>query len=253
MKDAESCSPRNEFRKSVLISPEFGVLSLDFLVKSDLHQCPYLPLQQAREEIFRTAELHPELYHDFMDNGFRRSGDYFYRPVCPDCHECRSIRIPSADFRLTKSQRRIRNKNQDVEVKICAPTFTEEKFRMYADYLARQHDSSPDCSKEEFRASLYSSPVHTVEFEYRLNGRLAAVSIADISSRSLSSVYVYYDVDFSSRSLGTWSAVQEILFCRKSGIPYYYMGFLVTDCASMNYKARFGPHEILKTNFTWSR
>ncbi len=253
MNDEENRRPRSKHQHSFLISPLFGVLPLDFLVTSDLHACPYLPLQEAQEEIFRTAELHPELYHDFMDNGFRRSGQYFYRPVCPDCHECSPIRIPSADFKLTKSQRRIRNKNQDVEVSISIPTFTEEKFRMYADYLARQHSSSTDCSSEEFRTSLYSSPVHTLEFEYRLNGRLVAVSIADISSRSLSSVYVYYDVDFSSRSLGTFSAVQEILFCQRRHIPYYYLGFLVADCPSMKYKARFRPHEILDANLTWSR
>jgi leucyl-tRNA---protein transferase len=253
MNGEENRSQRNNPQESFLISPLFGVLSLDFLVTTDPHACPYLAMRMAQEEIFRSAELHEELYHDFMDNGFRRSGEYFYRPACPDCHECKPIRIPSADFKPTKSQRRIRNKNQDVEVGVSSPTFTEEKFRMYADYLERQHGSSVDCSRQEFRTSLYSSPVHTLEFEYRLNGRLVAVSIADVSSRSLSSVYVYYDLDFSSRSLGTFSAVQEILFCRTRHIPYYYLGFFVPDCPSMNYKARFGPHEILDAHFKWNR
>ncbi len=253
MSDEVNWSQRNRPPDSYMTSPLFGELTLDFLVKSDPHQCPYLPLQEAQEEIFRTGELHPELYHDFMDHGFRRSGEYFYRPACPDCRECSPIRIPCAEFKPTKSQRRIRNKNQDVEVSTSLPTFTEGKFRMYTDYLARQHGSALDCSRKEFRASLYSSPVHTLEFEYRLNGRLIAVSIADISSRSLSSVYVYYDVDFSGRSLGTFSAVQEIFFCQRRHIPYYYLGFLVPDCPSMKYKARFRPHEILRGNLTWSR
>jgi leucyl-tRNA---protein transferase len=251
MNDAIGHSPQGKQGNAVLVSPLFGVLSLDFLVKSDPHPCPYLPGREAQEEIFRSADLHPELYHDFMDHGFRRSGQYFYRPVCPQCRECRSLRVPAGEFKPTKSQRRVQNKNRDVEVSIAIPTYTDEKFRIYADYLAMQHDSSLDCSKKEFRTSLYSSPVHTVEFEYRLNGRIAAVSIADMSSRSLSSVYVYYDVELSSRSLGTLSAVQEILFCRRRRIPYYYLGFLVQGCQSMNYKARFTPHEILNPDFTW--
>jgi leucyl-tRNA---protein transferase len=253
MRDPDNRSSADSNRGSLLISPLFGVLSLDFLVRSAPHPCPYLPLREAQEEVFRTIELHPELYHDFMDNGFRRSGDYFYRPTCPDCRECHPIRVPSAEFRPTKSQRRVRNKNQDIQVSVCRPTLTEEKVRMYADYLARQHGSSTEVSRDELTATLYASPVHTVEFEYRLNRRLVAVSIADLSSRSLSSVYVYYDVDLSSRSLGTFTALQEILFCKTRQIPYYYLGFFVPGCPSMSYKARFRPHEILDPDLSWTR
>ena len=244
---------RGKHRNKLLVSPLFGTFSLDFLVRGERRPCPYLPLREAQEELFRIAELHPELYHDFMDNGFRRSGDYFYRPICPDCRECRPLRVPSGDFRLTKSQRRIRNKNLDVDVRVSMPSLTQEKYEMYADYLVRQHDSSPDITREELRRTLYASPVHTLEFEYRLNGRLVAVSIVDVSSRSLSSVYVYYDLDLAARSLGTFSALQEIFFCQRQGIPYYYLGFFVAGCPSMNYKARFRPYETLEANFTWNR
>ena len=69
----------------------------------------------------------------------------------------------------------------------------------------------------------------TLEFEYRLADRLVAVSIADVCSRSLSSVYAYYDPEFSERGLGTFSALWEILSCRRKGIPYYYIGFCIRD------------------------
>jgi leucyl-tRNA---protein transferase len=253
MHNPDDRSPAGRNRDSLLISPLFGVLSLDFLVQSAPHPCPYLPSREAQEEVFKTAELHSELYHDFMDNGFRRSGDYFYRPTCPDCRECHPIRVPAAEFRLTKSQRRVRNKNKDIEVSVCRPTLTEEKLMMYADYLARQHGSTGDVSRNELSATLYASPVHTLEFEYRLNRRLVAVSIADLSSRSLSSVYVYYNVDLSSRSLGTFTALQEILFCQTQEIPYYYLGFFVPGCPAMSYKARFRPHETLDRDLSWNR
>ncbi len=51
-----------------------------------------LPLQTESGGVrasLQSGDLPPELYHDFMDIGFRRSGKYFYRPVCAECNECR--------------------------------------------------------------------------------------------------------------------------------------------------------------------
>jgi arginine-tRNA-protein transferase len=253
MRGKDDHSSHGSKSEHTLISPLFGELSLDFLVRSAPHPCPYLPTREAQEDVFRTSELHPELYHDFMDYGFRRSGDYFYRPVCPNCRECHPVRVPTQDFVLTKSQRRVRNKNRDISITVGRPVLTEEKYSMYTDYLARQHRPSSHTSRTELAATLYASPVHTLEFEYRLNGRLVAASIADVSSRSLSSVYVYYDLSLSSRSLGTYTALREILFCQNRGIPYYYLGFLVPDCPSMSYKARFRPYETLGSDLSWNR
>ncbi|MBI5571693.1 MAG: arginyltransferase [Desulfomonile tiedjei] len=240
-------------RRYRVVSPFFGLLPLDFLVTGEEHPCPYLPSLQAREELFAAADLHAELYHDLMDLGFRRAGTIFYRPVCRSCAECRPLRVPVSEFRPTKSQRRVLAKNQDTEVVVRAPRFTQEKFRIYSDYLRTHHGSAEATTPEEFQRSLYTSPVATLEFEYRIRGRLVAASIADVSSRSLSSVYVYYDVGVDSRSMGTFSAMREILFCAEHGIPFYYLGFHVADCPAMSYKARFRPNEILSPDLNWIR
>jgi arginine-tRNA-protein transferase len=101
------------------------------------------------------------------------------------------------------------------------------------------------------RNSLYASPVNTVEFEYRLGHRLIGAGLVDICSRSLSSVYMFFDPDLAGRSLGTFAAIQEILFALQHNIPFYYLGFHVADCKAMNYKARFKPHEFLDQTFVW--
>ena len=232
-------------------SPDYGTIPLDFLIIGDTHPCPYLPNKRATEQVFIAFEFSPELYHDFMDHGFRRSGNLFYRPICEECQECRAIRIRNRNFLPSKSQRRTLRKNQDLKVTIGPPQFTEEKFRIFRDYLKFQHDSAQDDSVENFRDHLYVSPIMTLEFEYRMRERLVAVSIADICSRSFSSVYAYFDPEFSERSLGTFSALWEIQFCRARGIPYYYIGFYIRDCPSMRYKARFRPYEILIPEHIW--
>ena len=238
-------------RQRSVISPHYGTIPLDFLLAGDPHDCPYLPRRIALEEFFLAERFPAELYHDFMDHGFRRSGRIIYRPICHRCRECRPVRVPVADFMPNKSQRRVLRKNEDVEIRVSTPRFSKEKHRMYSDYLLMKHDTIPEESPVHLRDSLYSSPVTTIEFEYRVRSRMVGVGIADLCSRSLSSVYMFYDPDCSERSLGTFSAIQEIFFCRENSIPHYYLGFFVRECPSMNYKERFGPHEILDRSRNW--
>jgi leucyl-tRNA---protein transferase len=234
-----------------VISPSYGMIPLDFLVRGETHPCPYLPGRDACEDVFKAIDFPPELYHDFMNYGFRRSGVLFYRTACPGCFECKPIRVIADKYKPSKGQRRILRKNQDIAIKIGAPRFSKEKSRLYSDYLEWQH-SRPEEEASSLRTTLYRSSVHTLEFEYRLDSRLVAVGIVDLCSRSLSSVYAFYDPDCASRSLGTFSAIREILFCQERGIPYYYLGFLVAACPSMMYKSRFKPHEVLDGSLKWA-
>lgn len=236
---------------SLVNSPCYERVPLDFTVRGDAHPCPYLPGREATEQLFRALEFPAELYHDFMDHEFRRSGLIIYRPTCSACRECRPLRIPVGAFGPNKAQRRILKKNRDLEVFVNLPTFSRDKYRLYREYLSFKHDSTSCDSPSALKGFLYMSPVKTLEFEYRLGGRLVAVGIADVCSRSLSSVYAFYAPDMASRSLGTFSALQEISFCRDHGIPYYYLGFTVRDCPSMNYKSNFQPHEILDCSLQW--
>ena len=235
----------------LVISKHYGVIVLDFLVTGDPHPCPYLKDREALEEAFMSENFPPELYHDFMNHGFRRSGRVFYRPTCEDCNECKSLRIPVTLLEPNKSQRRVLKKNQDIEVKVKSPRFTADKYRIYAKYIEHQHTKGFQDSADDLYRFLYTSPISTIEFEYWLHGRLVAVGIVDKCARSLSSVYTYFDPDFSSRSLGTFSALHEIRICKEHSIPYYYLGYYISSCPAMNYKARYHPHEVLSPEGTW--
>lgn len=234
-------------------SPFFGAIPVDDLPLGEKHSCPYLPEREAQEQFLIVNNFPPELYHDFMDHGFRRSGDLIYRPICHSCRECKSLRVAVEEFRLSKHYRRVLKKNEGVEVKVASPRYSAEKQKIYSEYLAFQHDRRDWEAAGHLRHFLYVSPVRTLEFEYRLKGRLVAVSIADVCRRSLSSVYAYFDPEYASRSLGTFSALHEILFCLEKGLSHYYLGYMVSDCRAMNYKTRFKPYELLGSHLVWQR
>ncbi len=234
-------------------SAYYGAVPLDFLSRSEEHDCPYLNGQRACEEFFHSREFPSELYHDFMNCGFRRSGLTIYRPVCRNCAECRQLRVIAKEYEPGKSHRRVLRKNSDVEMKIGKPALTTEKIGIYSEYLAAHHGKKDSNKSENLKNFLYTSCLNTVEFEYRIKARLVACSVLDICSRSVSSVYTYFHPEFGDRSLGTFSAVMEIRFCQEFSVPYYYLGFSIADCPSMNYKARFKPHEILDESLVWTR
>lgn len=224
------------------------------LPRSSPHTCPYLPDQQALEEGFVVEKLHSETYHELMNLGFRRSGKVLYRPRCESCSSCIQLRVPVHDFAPSRSQRRVFRKNSDLSIRLAPPHLDEEKQALYTRYLTRQHpDSQQGDDPESLRDFLYSSCVDTVEATYHdAEDRLVAVSLLDVSSRSLSSVYHFFDPEHAKRSLGVHSVLAEIELCKDWGIPYYYLGYWVPGCGSMAYKADYYPHEILVED-TWQR
>ena len=91
-----------------------------------------------------------------------------------------------------------------------------------------------------------------MEISYRdPAGKLLGVGICDVCSDSLSAVYFYFDPDEARRSLGTFSAIWEIEWAKHTGIPYYYLGYWVSGCGAMEYKASFRPCEMLGTDGIW--
>jgi len=186
-----------------------------------------------------------------MNAGFRRSGRLIYQPICCGCRSCVPIRVEVDQFVPSKSQRRRLRRNADISLAIDSPKTTDEKFALYSRYLQEWHGEAAH-SREEFERFLYDSPVQTIEFTYRDSaGELLAVGICDVCASSLSSVYFYFDPSRASRSLGTYGVLCEIDYARSLGIPYYYLGYWVRGCRSMQYKSDFAPAQLLATDGSW--
>lgn len=216
------------------------------------HPCSYFPDRVAQVQAFAANEVDPEIYHYLMDRHFRRSGNVFYKPVCPGCQACIPIRVPVEGFRPSKSQRRNWRANEDLLITEASPRPTEEKYDLFQRYQSEWHDGKMDHGFDEFRTFLYESPVRTVEFEYRQpDGKLLGVGICDLSGSALSSVYFYFDPDYRQRGLGTFGALYEIERARAGDIAHYYLGYWITGCAAMEYKARFQPYEWLSPDGKW--
>jgi len=187
------------------------------------------------------------LYENGLECGFRRSGPMLYAPRCPDCRACIASRVPVAEFRPNRSQRRCAARNRDLGVRLVPAAYGEEHFALYRRYLdARHPDGGMDTgAPADFARFLFAdwSPTHLLEF--RLEGRLLAVAVTDVCVHSLSAVYTFYDPEHPARGLGTFAVLSQIELARQRGAEHLYLGFWIPDHPKMGYKARFRPIEIL--------
>ena len=215
--------------------------------------CPYLPGREARHVTLVPSPLLPGLYHSFMDLNFRRSGLTFYRPSCQGCTACRMLRVPVAPFAPNRTQKRCWRRNRDLQIRVQTPEPSEEKRALFDRYLRARHDGTMDASRDGFEGFLYSSPLETVELEYRIEGRLVGVSLADLEPRALSAVYFYFDPEEEARSPGVFNVLALLEECRRRKLPHLYLGYWVEASKTMGYKAQYRPCEILDPEAGWVR
>lgn len=209
--------------------------------------CPYLAERVARLPLrVPLSVVSPDTFDRLLAGGERRSGRMMYRTQCPECSACHPLRVPTARFEPTDSQRRVWRKNEGVlKVEMGPPGLTRDHLTLYNRHKIERGLSRRDepLTPEGYRQWLVNTCADTVEVRYRIGDRLVGVSILDFGRKAASSVYHYFDPDEAKRSIGVYSAMKEIEICRRSGIDWYYLGYYVADCSRLSYKAGYWPHE----------
>lgn len=212
---------------------------------SDLETCAYLPDRRWRFEYFFARKVTAPELEALLASGWRKFGIYYFRIACPDCRECRPIRVLSNELLLSKSQRRVMRKNRNTQVHFGPLRHSPEIYQIYCDHSwnrFRQHSSL-----EEFLRAHYYKSCPGLQAEYYLDDKLIAVGFLDRSDQGLSSSYLVYKTDFAHLSLGTYSVIIETQYAQKLNLRHYYLGYYIAPNAHMAYKNRFYNHEM----FDW--
>ncbi|KFV99861.1 Arginyl-tRNA--protein transferase 1, partial [Eurypyga helias] len=167
-----------------------------------------------------------------------------------------------------------------LEVRLVPVSFEDPQFKssfnqsatLFAKYQMAVHKDTPsDCGENEFTRFLCDSPLEaenaptgpecgygSFHQQYWLDGKIIAVGVIDILPYCVSSVYLYYDPDYSFLSLGVYSALREIAFTRQlhekaPDLCFYYMGFYIHSCPKMRYKGQYRPSDLLcPETYSWT-
>src|SRR5436309_4834988 len=97
-------------------------------------RCGYLPTERASLAYRVLMDVTAEQHEALLSRGWRRFGCEWFRPVCPACTACRSLRIPLTAFTPSRSQRRALRGNATIEAGGQAPTITRAHLRLFQAY-----------------------------------------------------------------------------------------------------------------------
>ena len=224
---------------------ELPIFRLQFYLTAP-YPCSYLPDHLARSQVVAPGSLvDTVVYSELVRLGFRRSGLHVYRPRCDHCRACTPVRIPVRDFQPNRAQRRCRQRNADVTLRLRPLVFDEGHFRLYRRYQNARHAGGgmDQDDREQYRSFLLQSRVDSALAEFSLDGEVIMVALVDRLLDGLSAVYTFFDPDLSARSLGVLGVLAQIELARDMNLPYLYLGYWIQDCRKMAYKQGYRPLE----------
>ena len=217
--------------------------------------CPYLPGREERKVFAHLPMSEGASVNDSLTQvGFRRSQNIAYRPACEGCDSCVSARIPVQGYPLRRSERRVLERNADLERHLVEAEATMEQFDLLRRYLLTRHAEGgmAEMTWPDYVAMVEDTAVRTHLIAYRLRSRdggpgdLVACVLVDMLMDGLSLGYSFYDPTQSRRSLGSFVILDHLRQAQATGLPYVYLGYWVGGSLKMDYKARFNPLEVLK-------
>lgn len=184
-----------------------------------------------------------------LARGWRRFGHLYFRPACPACAECVSLRIPAATFQPSKSQRRARRRCDHLRIVTGAPRTDEERLALYHAWHAMREQTrgwkNSRIGEEEYTRTFSEPHPCAREMAYYDGERLVAIGLVDETPCALSSIYFFYHPDLRPLALGIASVLFEVEYARSRGLGHVYLGYRVRDCPSTSYKSQFQPHDLL--------
>ncbi|MGO2350184.1 arginyltransferase [Pseudoalteromonas nigrifaciens] len=206
--------------------------------------CSYLPNRQEQLLVILDPSCYSsDKFESLLALGFRRSGNQIYRPHCPTCSACSSVRVLAQEFIETKSHKRKLNKAKTrFEVKYSNQE-RPQYYALYSKYISLRHQDGsmypPD--KTQFQSFLLCSWLNITFIELWDQDNLVAVAVTDCMDKAISAIYTFFDPDYEQYSLGTVMILQQLIFAKAQNKHYVYLGYQIDECPKMNYKTQFLP------------
>jgi arginine-tRNA-protein transferase len=214
--------------------------------------CSYLADREASLDLRVQVDVTPDELDAMLERGWRRFGPVYFRPACSACEECVTLRIPTATFAASKSQRRARKNAAALLRTMQTPIVDEERLALYGRWHAAREEkrgwdpSEIDAERYAFDFAFPHPSVREVAWrDPNAGGRLVGLGICDETPKAMSAVYFFWDPEHAPPSLGVAHVVALVEAAKALGKSWVYLGYRVSGCASLAYKAKYQPHELL--------
>ncbi len=206
-------------------------------------------------EEFYTPSVSPQQLDALLADGWRHFGEQFFRYNINfyngELRRVLPLRIRLANFEISRSQRRVLKKNQDLQIVFRPIEITPEKEDLFERHKQRFDHAVPDSLYDFLSLEPASVPCEALEVCIYEDKTLLAASFFDVGATAVSAVYAMFDPTEISRSLGILTMLLTIEYAAKNGKTFYYPGYAYEGNSFYDYKKRFSALEEFVWNSKW--
>lgn len=229
-----------------------GKFGLVYFLRSMLKDLPVFI-----NEEFYTPQVSPQQLDALLASGWRHFGEQFFRYNINfyngELRRVLPLRVRLADFEISKSQRRVMKRNQDLQIVFRPIEITPEKEDLFERHKQRFNHAVPDSLYDFLSSEPASVPCEALEVGVYENEKLLAASFFDVGAKSVSAVYAMFDPLKFSRSLGIFTMLLTIEHAVENGKTFYYPGYAYQGKSFYDYKKRFSALEEYDWNGSWKK
>lgn len=154
-------------------------------------------------------------------------------------------RLRLAGHHWSKRQRKLLRANAEVfEVAIRPAVEDAAKDYVYRLYAWKHPDKTQFWYDYHLRAHTGERFLNTWEVSVSHAGELVAFSFFDLGEKSAYGKMGVYNPAWEAYSLGLYTLLLEVDYCRQLGMDYYYPGYVSPDTPRFDYKHRLGELEL---------
>jgi leucyl-tRNA---protein transferase len=186
-------------------------------------------------------------WEKLLAEGWRHNGMHFFR-ISTDYDEnnmrldVMPIRYRLSQFQMSKSQRKIWRKNQDLTYKLQPLSISDDMHFLFDQHTQRFKYNVP-YSVFDFVSPEPNAPFPTFQFEIYKKDKLIACTFIDLTLESISSTYAMFDLEESKRSLGVFTMLLEMAYGVATKKAFHYPGYAFLQPSHMDYKKQFAGSE----------
>lgn len=198
-------------------------------------------LENVIDERAEMVQLNPDALDRILSEGWRLLGRRFVRHNFSTWRRklCRTIplRVRLAEFELSKSQRQILRRNEDLRVLSASARFDFDRERLFDLHRERFHEKQATTLASFINSeSPNILPSEGRELAVHLDTELIACSFFHLGEKAISGTYCVFNPSHGRRSLGTLTMLLELLIAKEMGMDFYYHGYTHDIPSQFDYK-----------------
>lgn len=199
-------------------------------------------------EIGEAPVVPRERMDELWAQGWRHFGPKFFRYSLmwqdEQWKRVLNLRVPLKDWKPSRSQRRTLRQNEDLTVEILPAQPKEEERVLFHRHKMRFKSNVPELLSDFLGKEPNGCPCPCLQIAVRCEGRLVATSYLDLGLRACSSIYGVFEPEESSRRLGIFTMLQEMLYAQEQGMDFYYLGYACVENSPYDYKKEVRPLQL---------